>query len=272
MELFDAHCHLHFASLAPFLHDALSTARHAGLAGAVVNGTSQADWPQVTDFCRDHDWARPAYGIHPWQAPGRSASWERELTALLDAMPSASIGEIGLDLWVEGHDLADQTSLFLRQLAMAREYRRPVTIHCVRAWEPLRQCLLKNAAPDAGFLLHAYSGPENLIPFFAERGAYFSFSPSFLAERKQGRREAFRLMPRDRILIETDAPDLGPPPELNPHPLTDPTTGKPLNHPANLSLSLGALATVLGLSESETVRLITENWRRLFGPGDGSGM
>lgn len=265
MELFDAHCHPHFASLAPFLENALSVARRVGLAGAVVNGTSQADWSRVGDFCRSHDWARPAYGIHPWQAPGRTADWEGELRALLEASPIASVGEIGLDLWVEGHDLADQTALFLRQLAIAREYRRPATIHCVRAWEPLRQCLRKHPAPEAGFLLHAYSGPENLIPFFAERGAYFSFSPSFLAERKQSRREAFRLMPRERILIETDAPDLGPPADRNPRPLTEAATGKPLNHPANLDLSLESLAFILALEPSATAALTAENWRRLFG-------
>ncbi|MES2706874.1 MAG: TatD family hydrolase [Verrucomicrobiota bacterium] len=264
MTLHDAHCHLHFASLSPFLEDALATARRAGLAAAVVNGTSQADWPQVTEFCWRHPWAVPAYGIHPWHAAGRTDSWEKELTGLLEAAPAASVGEIGLDLWIEGHNLTGQTALFLRQLAIAREHRRPATIHCVRAWEPLRQCLQKHAAPDAGFLLHAYSGPENLIPFFAERGAYFSFSPSFLAARRQSRREAFRLMPRDRILIETDAPDLGPPPELNPHPLTDSATGKPLNHPANLILSLQSLAAVLDLDEASAARLTTENWRRLF--------
>ncbi|RYD35430.1 MAG: TatD family deoxyribonuclease [Verrucomicrobiaceae bacterium] len=268
MKLCDAHCHLHFESLAPWLPEALGTAKGAGLAAAVVNGTRQEDWGQVAAFCRQENWALPAYGIHPWHAAGRGESWEKELNALLEASPAASVGEIGLDLWIEGHDLADQTVLFRRQLAIAREHCRPATVHCVRAWEPLRQCLKKEAAPEGGFLIHAFAGPENLIPFFAECGAFFSFSPSFLAARKQNRREAFRRIPRERILIETDAPDLGPPPELNPHPLTDARTEKPLNHPANLRLSLESLAAVLEFSVEETAELTTGNWHRLFGSGD----
>lgn len=270
MELRDAHCHLHFDSLRPFYPGALELARREGLRGAVVNGTSQADWPQVAEFCQEHPWAVPAYGIHPWQAPARTDSWERELTARLEADPRASIGEIGLDLWIAGHDLMDQTGLFLRQLAIAAERNLPATIHCVRAWEPLRQCLRQHPVPKAGFLLHAYSGPENLIPFFVEQGAYFSFSPSFLAEKKTARRHAFRLMPQDRVLIETDSPELGPPPGHNPHPLTEfredggTGMGKPLNHPANLTVALTGLATVLGWSAEECARRTSENWVRLF--------
>lgn len=269
MDLRDAHCHWHFDSLRPFYPEALELARRGGLCAAVVNGTKQADWQQVADFCKEHLWAMPAYGIHPWQAPSRTESWERELTALLDADPRASIGEIGLDGWIHGHDLADQTRLFLRQLEIAVQRNVPVTIHCVRAWEPLRQCLRKHPVPGAGFLLHAYSGPENLISFFAERGAYFSFSPSFLSEKKAARRDAFRLMPPDRVLIETDAPDLGPPPEHNPHPLTEPGhdggNAKAVNHPANITVALSGLATALEWTGEECARQTTENWKRLFG-------
>lgn len=265
MNLCDAHCHYHFPSLKPFIGEALTTARRAaGLSGAVVNGTRVGDWAEVAAFCHDHPWTRPAYGIHPWHAASRPDNWEEKLHALLMAAPEASVGEIGIDHWVEGHDPADQLVFFLRQLDIAREHGRPATVHCVRAWEPLRQALRKHPMPEAGFLLHAYSGPENLIPFFAERGAFFSFSPSFLAERRKSRREAFRLMPQERILLETDAPDLGPPPEQNPFPLTDATTGQPLNHPANLSLALSSLSEILDLPASETATLTTANWHRLF--------
>lgn len=270
MNLCDAHCHYHFDSLKPFADEALAVARReAGLTAAVVNGTRPEDWAAVTAFCEEHPWALPAYGIHPWHAASRAEDWERRLRALLVNTPRASVGEIGIDHWIEGHDTGDQLRLFLRQLDIARELGRPATLHCVRAWEPLRQALRRHPLPEAGFLLHAYSGPENLIPFFVERGAFFSFSPSFLSDRRQSRREAFRLMPRDRILLETDAPDLGPPPERNPFPLTDAATCTPLNHPANLALSLQSLSQVLELPEAGTAALTTANWLRLFGGNAG---
>ena len=82
--------------------------------------------------------------------------------------------------------------------------------------------------------------------------------------RKRPQREDFRLMPPDRILIETDAPALSPPSEHNLHPLTDPATGEPLNHPANLKVALHALAETLGCDTAAAAALTTANWIRLF--------
>ena len=265
MQLRDAHVHYHFASLAPVVEEALEEARKSGLGGAVVNGTCEEDWPAVREFVSRHSWTRAAYGIHPWQARHRLGNWESTLRAYLLADPTASVGEIGMDAWVEGHDLTDQTDLFLRQWHVALELRRPVTIHCIQAWEPLRQVLQRAPDPARGFLIHAYNGPPDWIPWLADKGAYFSFSPHFLLERKRPQREAFRLMPRERILIETDSPALSPPQSLNPFPLTDPVTGGELNHPANIATALRSLAGCLAMDPADAADLTTGNFERLFG-------
>jgi TatD DNase family protein len=266
MNLCDAHSHYHFSALGPVRDAVLVEAQAAGLGAAVVNGTCEADWNAVADFVRGHSWALAAYGIHPWQAALRGASWEGDLQARLEADPRASVGEIGLDTWVQGHDLADQAALFSRQWAIAAEHRRPVTVHCVRAWEELRRVLGSMAHYEPGFLIHAYSGPQEWVPWFVEKGARFSYSAYFIHERKLSQREAFRWMPRERILIETDAPELSPPVGHNPYPLTDPVSGLPLNHPANLKTALRSLAEVLD-SDVESISLLTmRNWEHLFGP------
>lgn len=264
MILCDAHCHYDDDRLAPFRDEAIALARKKGLSRAVVNGSREEDWQSAADFCREHPWALPAFGMHPWRLQGRTPEWEAKLRAALERHPGASVGETGLDSQVENADLADQTAVFKRQLALAAELNRPITIHCVRAWEPLKQILQRQPAPARGFLMHAWTAPAALIPFFVEKGAYFSFSPAFANPNRGARRRAFREMPRDRILLETDAPSLGPPPAQNPHPLRDPATGAPVNHPANLTVSLFTLAETLELSPEETAALTTENWRRLF--------
>ena len=73
-------------------------------------------------------------------------------------------------------------------------------------------------------------------------------------------------MPPECILIETDAPELSPPPEHTPPPLTDPQDGRPLNHPANLLVALHSLAGTLGREAGGVATLTTQNWERLFGP------
>ena len=265
MKLCDAHTHYHFGSLAPFIENALTEARAAGLAAAVVNGTCEDDWPSVREFVKSHPWTRAAYGLHPWQVPQRSGLWENVLRACLLADLSASVGEIGLDAWIPGHDPEDQKTVFLRQWIMAVELARPVTVHCIQAWEPLRQMLRCVPELASGFLIHAYNGPPEWIPQFVAKGAHFSFSPYFLLDRKRPQREAFRLMPPDRILIETDAPALSPPPERNPHPIIAAAGGELLNHPANIVTCLRSLAETLERPEAEIAVLTSCNWERLFG-------
>jgi TatD DNase family protein len=263
--LYDAHNHLHDARLAPHLPAILDALRPLDLRGAVVNGTREDDWDGVAALAREHAWVLPSFGLHPWHAPTRSPGWLDDLRARLAAHPRAGVGEIGLDRWIAGHDLDDQRGVFTAQLALAAGQERPATIHCIQAWGALWEILREHALPARGFLIHAYGGPVEMLDGFVARGGYFSFSPSFLHERKHAQRNAFRQIPADRLLVETDAPDLRPPDDRNPHPLLDPA-GQPLNHPANLALAYSALADLRGLHPAALQRLIADNYLRLFGP------
>jgi len=257
----DAHNHLHDSRLDPWRDELIRQLPATGISAAVVNGTPPDDWPRVASLCSQHPALLPAFGIHPWQAPHRPPDWESTLESLLLQHPEASIGEIGLDAWIEGHNLADQSDLFLAQIQLASKLDRPVTIHCVRAWEPLRQLLLRHPMPHRGFLLHAFSGPPALIPFFVARGARFSFSPYFLHPRKTPARLAFQSIPLDRILIETDAPDLPPPADFGPFLLPN-GAHDPRSLPAVASL----LAADLGLSPQSLAAITTTNFQQLFTP------
>jgi len=255
----DAHNHFHDARLAPHRTALLEELPHLGVTGAVVNGTREADWHVVAGLCAAHDWLLPAFGLHPWHVAQRSDRWEQTLTAFLDRHPQASIGEAGLDCWIEGHDIEDQKGVFVRQLEMARERNVAITIHCLRAHEPLRQVLTRHAAPARGFLLHAWSGPAALTGFLLEKGAHFSFPPYFMHPRKAAQRELFRTLPPDRVLVETDAPDLLPPPEWNTRPLEG-----GLNSPVNLVRAYEALAALRGVTVEALVADVRANWQRLF--------
>ena len=260
MSFLDAHNHLHDARLAPDRGPILAELSRIGLQRAVVNGTREDDWPAVRELATQHSWIVPSYGLHPWYAPQCSNDWLETLREYLTGDPRAGIGEIGLDRWIEGHALAVQTPVFTAQLALAVELDRAATIHCVRAWGALEEVIRTHPLPRRGFLLHAYSGPTEMIGTFVERGAYFSFSPYFLHERKAAQREAFRHVPRERLLVETDAPDLRPPDSHNPRLLAD-ASGEPVNHPANIDVAYRALAEIRGEPIESPV---AENFARLF--------
>jgi TatD DNase family protein len=266
--MIDAHNHLHDARLAPHRAQILDTLGSLGVECAVVNGTRESDWPGVAALAAELPWVRPSYGLHPWHVRERSAQYLETLATRLDAAPSAAVGEIGLDRWIEGHDLADQSEVFRAQLAMAADRHRAVTIHCLRAWGPLWEIVRSEPLPACGFLLHAYGGPWEMTRGFLDRGGYFSFNASFLHERKAAQREVFQRLPADRILVETDAPDLAPPPEYNAHPLTD-SAFHPINHPANLELAYRALAKLRGVAPDEWKAQVRVNFERLFGATGG---
>lgn len=263
MKWFDAHCHLHDERLAPFADDVARALEQLPLSAAVVNGTREEDWPAVRAYCERHPWAIPSFGLHPWYVRERTPAWREHLLSALDQTSRAVIGEIGLDRWVKDFDFPAQQEVFRAQMEIAAERDLPVAIHCLKAWGALEEQLRRGPRPARGFLLHSYGGPAEMIESFARLGARFSFSPYFLHPHKAAAREVFSAIPLDRILLETDAPDMAPPPDRNPHPLS--AAGHDLNHPANIEVAYQGLAEVRGLEVSELAQAAAETFQQFFG-------
>ncbi len=263
MRYFDAHNHLNDEWLAPHLPGVLEILDQLGISGAVVNGTINSDWPAVAMLASERPWIIPSYGLHPWRIAERSKDWEAQLRARLDS--GGVVGEIGLDRWKEGYDFADQELVFRAQLRLAAERNLPATIHCLRAWGALRDIVRTEPVPARGFLLHAYGGPVEMIEGFARRGAYFSFNGSFLAGQRHRKLDTFREVPIERLLVETDAPAMPVPSELDRYPLPNTPDGESVNHPGNLAVAYEGLARLRGMEIEEIERVVEANFRRLFG-------
>jgi TatD DNase family protein len=261
--LLDAHNHLHDSRLLRWRADFLAELPALGIRGAVVNGTREDDWAQVASLSATTAWVLPSFGLHPWHVNERTPAWRDSLLHFLDMHRGAGIGEIGLDRWIEGNDPVAQAECFRWQLGIAAERNLPATLHCVRAWGALWEIVRSAPMPARGFLLHAYGGPAEMVRGFLDRGAFFSFPSYFLHERKKAQREIFQRLPAERILVETDAPDLAPPQEHNPRPLSG-DDGKILNHPGNLLVAYDALAGIRGMERDELAVVVAENFARLF--------
>ncbi len=257
MPLTDSHNHLQrFSDPARIIAEM----KAVGIEGCVVNGTSEEDWEQVAQLAVDFPgFVRPAFGLHPWWADKRSSDWLTMLAEMLNRFPSAALGECGLDGWVESPSLAIQREVCLPQVALARERNLPLVIHALKAWEPLFAAF-EEEAPPPRFLLHSFGGSAELVKRLAPMGAWFSFSGYFLQPRKMKMREVFKTIPRDRLLLETDAPDMLPPAEFISHPLPEER-----NHPANLARIAAGLAEILGMEERELRELVADNHRRFYG-------
>ena len=275
----DAHNHLQDEWLAPHLDKIADQLAALPLRAAVVNGTCEDDWARVSELSRRFPWVVPSFGLHPWDVGNRSPAWLEKLSATLATHPKAGVGEIGLDRWIlerarpddprltglRRAPLDEQIDIFRAQLQLAAKDNRAATIHCLDAWGTLDETLRTAKIPSCGFLLHAYSGPAEMIRGFADRGAYFSFNGSFLNERQARHRDTFKLIPRARLLVETDAPAMPLPQPWRTHKLPPSPTGQPINHPGNIEAAYAGLASLLGLSVEALSTQVEANFTSLFG-------
>jgi TatD DNase family protein len=254
----DAHNHLHDPRLGD-PEPIIATLQSQGIGRCVVNATCEDDWPVIERLLEKHpDFIVPAFGVHPWKAHLATPGWDDRLHALLEKHPQAAVGECGVDRWIDTPGLEVQTPIFEAQLRIARDLDRCAVIHCLKAWQALFDSL-DRVPPPARFLLHSFNGSIETARRLIPLGAYFSFSGHFLHPRKSGLVETFRQLPPDRVLIETDAPDMLPPSEFITHPLPD-----GLNHPANLKPIASAYAERLGISIEDLARQQQRNLEACF--------
>jgi TatD DNase family protein len=267
MHLFDSHCHLQDERLAPGLDEALRRAAAAGVRGLMCCGSAESDWPAVRALPGRFPGVAVSFGLHPWYVRDRTPGWREALRAVLASVPSG-VGEIGLDQAIEGADMADQERVFAEQYALSMELGRPASLHCRRAWGRLMERLRAFGPHPTGFVVHSYSGATELIAPLVQLNGYLSFSGSLTRPANARGHQAVRAVPADRLLLETDAPDI--PPAL---PDGEPCT---VNEPANLRYVVEAAARLRGARPEALAAQAWANAARLFsavlGPGFAAGV
>ncbi len=279
MRLFDAHNHLQDEWLLPHLDQIAADLTKAGIAGAVVNGTTPDDWASVSALASRFPWVVPSYGVHPWDCGNRPSDWQGRLESRLATEPRARVGEIGLDRWIldsakpddprlaglRRAPLAEQKEVFVWQLELAATHNLAASIHCIDAWGALLDTLRQSRRPERGFLLHAYAGSAELVQPFADLGAYFSFNGAFLDSKRESQRNTFKAIPSDRLLVETDAPAMPLRSAWRLYNLPARPDTTTVNHPANIAAVYAGLAAFLGLRVDQLASRVEENFTRLFG-------
>ncbi|XP_078163028.1 uncharacterized protein LOC144558154 [Carex rostrata] len=273
MRLFDAHCHLQDARIAAVAPRLIRTAIHSGVVRFSVNGVSEKDWHVVKQMSDVYPSVIPSFGLHPWYVTERSPNWFDTLMGFFVDTPGAAVGETGLDKGSHGKtiDFTQQVEVFRQQLELAKELQRPVSVHCVRAFGDLLEILKQTGPFPAGVILHSYMGSAEMVPELSNLGSYFSFSGFLTSMKEQKVKKMLKSVPKDRILIETDAPDglsnfnkesLIPVPEEDVPNEGDKLTS--LNHPANIHNVLEFVSMLLEMPKEEVAELSYQNAVRLF--------
>lgn len=244
----DAHNHLHDPEIA---------GRAAG--PCLVNATREGDWDAVLATAAQSADRHAALGIHPWFAATAEAGWMDRLRNMLETNPRVGVGECGLDSKTRECPMEAQIPVFTRQIRLARESDRPLTIHCVGAWGRLIDALDREPPPSR-WLLHSFNGSAEIARQLAGMGACFSISGRALHPAGAKTLRVFQEISPDRILLETDAPNATPPKPF----VTCELPGGG-NAPENLAAIGTEVATRLGADPQEFAARTHRNFLRFSG-------
>ena len=182
----------------------------------VVNSTSpKNDWTKVLDmWTRRPDVILPQFGVHPWyvhEVLREWQGWEGELRRMLQLVPTAGVGETGLDKsprWKGS--IEEQEEVFKRHVQIAVEMKRPLSVHCVKSYGKVYEHIqhVQGAVP---IVLHGWMGSKDMVTMFAKLPrVYFSINTSVLRLEPLKGISMLRAIPLARLMVESDCPDGGP--------------------------------------------------------------
>lgn len=252
MQLFDVHTHIQDDRVRDQRDLMITRALAAGVDKIMVCGLHEPDWDEVLSMADHHACLVPSLGIHPWFTDGRSHTWADILRQKLENH-AAAVGEIGLDRMIPNRNDEDQEQVFITQLDIARDLGRPVNIHCRSAWGRMLEILKFRGGLPHGGIVHSWSGSADMVREFERLGASISFSGSVTRPDNKKVRKAVCAVSRDRLVLETDSPDILP-------------TGveAQLNEPAFVKNVLVAVAHLRNEDVADVAAYTYENSLRVF--------
>jgi len=252
--LVDSHCHLDLPDFREELDAIVGRARAAGLSRMVTISTRVEKFPDIRAIAERFDDVYCSVGTHPHHAAKEPNVSVADLVAATKHPKVVAIGEAGLDYHYNNSPRDEQERGFRRHIAAARETGLPLVIHAREADEDIARILEEESARGKfPFVLHCFTGGEDLAKRGIALGGYVSFSGILTFKTSDNLRKIAASLPEDRILVETDAPYLAP----------QPFRGK-RNEPSYVVETARVLAETRGLSPERVQEITTANFHRLF--------
>jgi TatD DNase family protein len=256
VKLIDSHCHLDNEDFAADREAVIQRALDAGVEQmvAIGSGDGPPDLEVGVRLADQHACILATVGVHPHDASKATADTYLRLASLLKHPKVIAMGEIGLDYHYDHSPRDVQRAVFVEQMRVATDARKPIVIHTREAWPDMFELLEKHWKP-AGIagVMHCFSGTPEEAQRSLDLGFYLSFGGIVTFPKAVDIQASARLTPADRLLIETDAPFLAPVPKR----------GK-RNEPSFIVETARKLADLRGVPSEEIARLTTANFRRLF--------
>ncbi|MDC3417945.1 TatD family hydrolase [Aquibacillus salsiterrae] len=251
--LFDTHVHLNIDHFKEDLEEVKARAKDAGVSYMIVVGFDHETIPKAIELAENNQNIYAAVGWHPVDAidmTDQELNWLEELSKHPKVV---ALGEMGLDYHWDKSPKAVQKEVFRKQIRLARKIDMPIIIHNREATEDIIEILQEEKAVEVGGVMHCYSDSAEYVQTFLDMNFYISLGGPVTFKNARAPKEVAKVVPLDRLLIETDCPFLAP----------HPNRGK-RNEPAYVKLVAEKIAELKNIPFEEVSAATTKNALQFF--------
>jgi TatD DNase family protein len=253
--MIDSHCHLNHDRFYANPEKAINAAMQKGVLTFLVVGYDLKSSRRALALANRFPNVYAAVGIHPTDIKTRGENDFKEIEAMLDSPKVVGYGEIGLDYYWDKDEKtqANQKMFFIEQINMANRHHKPIIVHTREAAYDTYK-ILSDHPPLYGGIMHCYSGSAEMVGNYTSLGFYISLGGPVTFLNAKTPKEVAKIVPLDRLLVETDSPYLAP------HPLRGQQ-----NEPQNLPIIVEQIAALRGVDVKTIDEATTANFKQLFG-------
>ena len=251
--MIDSHCHLDHEPLKSDLSNIIKRSKDVGIEKLLTISTSIESFQKIKKIINEDEIIFGTIGIHPHETDNNEISIDYIVKNFEENPKIIGIGETGLDFYYNNSDKEKQIKSFKKHIEASIKTNSPLIVHSRNAEDETFEILNKYQGEKLKILMHCFTGSKNFAEKLLKLNAFFSASGIITFKNSIDLQETFKILPLEKILIETDSPYLAP----------VPNRGKK-NEPSFLSYTAQKLAEIKDLSKQEITKITTKNFNNLF--------
>ncbi len=251
--MIDSHCHLDHEPLKSDLSNIIKRSKDEGIEKLLTISTSVESFQKIKKIINEDEIIFGTIGIHPHETDNNEISTDYIVKNFEENPKIIGIGETGLDFYYNNSDKEKQIKSFKKHIEASIKTNSPLIVHSRSAEDETYEILNKYQSEKLKILMHCFTGSKNFAEKLLKLNAFFSASGIITFKNSIDLQETFKILPLEKILIETDSPYLAP----------VPNRGKK-NEPSFLGYTAQKLADIKDLSKQEITKITTKNFNNLF--------
>ena len=251
--MIDSHCHLDHEPLLSDLKNVIKRSKNVGIKKLLTISTSHESFDRIKKIINEDEMIYGTIGVHPHETTDNKITTDFIIKNLTQNLKIIGIGETGLDFYYNNSDKNNQIISFKEHIEASIQTNVPLIIHSRDAEDETFDILSEYKNKDLKILMHCFTGSRSFAEKLLTLNAYFSASGIITFKNSLELQETFKILPIDKILIETDSPFLAP----------VPNRGKK-NEPSFIDFTAQKLADIKNISKSDLVNFTTDNFNKLF--------